>query len=76
MYQQMRRKYGMKAEVLGIAPLPAGYTGIKAAQMGGNSWIINPNKPKKVRQPGSSLNFCSTKKALSKLGNLTRNMTF
>jgi multiple sugar transport system substrate-binding protein len=50
MYQQMRRKYGMKAEVLGIAPLPAGPTGIKAAQMGGNSWIINPNKPKKVQE--------------------------
>ncbi len=33
---------GLDPNVLGLAPLPAGPGGIRAAQIGGNYWIINP----------------------------------
>lgn len=38
---------GLKPEQIGIAPLPAGPTGIRATQLGGAFYIINPRSSKR-----------------------------
>jgi len=40
---------GLRPEQIGIAPLPAGPTGIRAAQLGGAFYIINPRSSKARR---------------------------
>ena len=41
---------GLDPNVLGLAPLPAGPDGIRAAQIGGNFWIINPTISKEKQK--------------------------
>ncbi len=43
------RSFNLNPEVVGIAPLPAGPTGIKANQIAGAAWIINSQIPEKKK---------------------------
>ena len=58
---------GLRPEQIGIAPLPAGPTGIRATQIGGEFYIINPRSPKEKRDAAwEYIRFMTSKEAMIK----------
>jgi len=56
---------GLDPRALGLAPLPAGPTGIRAAQIGGNFWIINPTiSEEKQKACWQYIRFMTSKQSL------------
>ncbi|HIE04770.1 MAG TPA: sugar ABC transporter substrate-binding protein [Candidatus Latescibacteria bacterium] len=58
---------GLRPEQIGIAPLPAGPTGIRATQIGGEFYIINPRSSKEKRDAAwEYIRFMTSKEAMIK----------